>query len=207
MTTSTSSAPPRASSSGTARSRTADLAYVAVFAALIIVLGFVAVPVGVAGVPILLQNTAVILAALVLGARRGFYATALFLLIGLFLPVLAGGRTVIYALGSPTVGYLLSYLVAAPVAGLIAARVVGKPRSAQIPLFIAAGFAGLAVQYLCGTLGMMARTQLDLAGALAAQLPFIPADAVEMAVMIAIAVGVHSAFPQLLRRESRKETR
>ncbi|WP_291313768.1 biotin transporter BioY [Corynebacterium sp. UBA2622] len=193
--------------SRSASTRTADLAYIAVFAALIIVLGFVAVPVGVAGVPILLQNTAVILAALVLGPRRGFYATALFLIIGLFLPVLAGGRTTIFALGSPTVGYLLSYLVAAPVAGLVATRAVGKPRGGKAAVFLLAGYLGLAIQYLGGTIGMMVRTQLDTAGALKAQLPFIPTDAIEMAVMVAIAVGVHSAFPQLLRGEATKGAR
>jgi len=192
----------RSSSSGAA-ARTSDLAYVAVFAALIIALGFVAVPVGVAGVPILLQNTAVILAALVLGPRRGFYATGLFLLIGLFLPVLAGGRTTIFALGSPTIGYVLSYLVAVPVAGVIAAWVVDKPKAAKAALFAVAGYLGLAIEYVMGAIGLMFRADLDVAGAAKAQLPFIPTDAIEMAVMVAIAIGVHTAFPQLLRKESR----
>ena len=192
----------RSSSSGAA-ARTSDLAYVAVFAALIIALGFVAVPVGVAGVPILLQNTAVILAALVLGPRRGFYATGLFLLIGLFLPVLAGGRTTIFALGSPTIGYVLSYLVAVPVAGVIAARVVDKPKAAKAALFAVAGYLGLAFEYVMGAIGLMFRADLDVAGAAKAQLPFIPTDAIEMAVMVAIAIGVHTAFPHLLRKESR----
>lgn len=192
----------RSSSSGAA-ARTSDLAYVAVFAALIIALGFVAVPVGVAGVPILLQNTAVILAALVLGPRRGFYATGLFLLIGLFLPVLAGGRTTIFALGSPTIGYVLSYLVAVPVAGVIAARVVDKPKAVKAALFAVAGYLGLAIEYVMGAIGLMFRADLDVAGAAKAQLPFIPTDAIEMAVMVAIAIGVHTAFPQLLRKESR----
>lgn len=44
------------------RRTTADLAYVAVFAALIIALAFVAIPLGAAGVPIVLQNAAVVLA-------------------------------------------------------------------------------------------------------------------------------------------------
>ena len=137
------------------------------------------------------------------GPRRGFYATGLFLLIGLFLPVLAGGRTTIFALGSPTIGYVLSYLVAVPVAGVIAARVVDKPKAVKAALFAVAGYLGLAIEYVMGAIGLMFRADLDAAGAAKAQLPFIPTDAIEMAVMVAIAIGVHTAFPHLLRKESR----
>ncbi|SDL78476.1 biotin transport system substrate-specific component [Corynebacterium mycetoides] len=186
-----------------ARSTTSDIAYVAVFTALVIVLGFVAIPVGALGVPILLQNTAIILAGLVLGPRRGFFTAALFLLIGFIFPVLAGGRTTYFALTSPTVGYIISYLVAVPVAGFIAARVVGKPQGAKVGLFILAGVVGLALQYLFGAIGMVLRAGLDVPAAAAAQLPFIPTDLIEMAVMVAIAISVHAAFPQLLRREAR----
>ena len=56
-----------------------DVAYIAVFAALIIALAFVAIPVGAAGVPIVLQNAAVILAGLILGRTRGFLTALLFL--------------------------------------------------------------------------------------------------------------------------------
>ena len=43
------------------------IAYVAVFTALVIVLAFVSIPIGSAGVPIVLQNAALILAGLILG--------------------------------------------------------------------------------------------------------------------------------------------
>lgn len=185
------------------RNATADIAFVAVFTALVIVLGFIAVPVGALGVPILLQNTALILAALVLGPRRGFFVAGLFLLIGFIFPVLAGGRTTYFALSSPTVGYVLSYLVAVPLAGLIAARVTGKSQGTKVALFIVAGVVGLVIQYLAGAAGMVVRAGLDVPAALAAQLPFIPTDIIEIAVMIAVAIGVHTAFPDLLRRDAR----
>lgn len=60
-----------------------DLAYVAVFTALVIVLAFVSIPVGTAGVPIVLQNAAIILAGLVLGGKRGLAVGLLFLFLGL----------------------------------------------------------------------------------------------------------------------------
>ncbi|MBG6185161.1 biotin transporter BioY, partial [Arthrobacter sp. CAN_A214] len=48
-----------------------DLALIALFAALIASLGFVAIPVAGVAVPIVLQNLGVFLAGAVLGARRG----------------------------------------------------------------------------------------------------------------------------------------
>lgn len=178
-----------------------DLAYIAVFAALIIVLAFVSIPVGSAGVPIVLQNAAVVLAGLVLGGRRGGLAALLFVGLGLIgLPVLAGGRTTLAAMAGPTVGYILGYLVSATVAGLIAYRAPRKNRAGQAVVFSIAALVGLLLQYLCGALGLVWRAELSLTEATLAQLPFIIPDLAKFAVMVVIALGVHAAFPDLLRR-------
>lgn len=175
-----------------------DIAYTAVFAAIIMVVGFVAIPVGAAGVPIVLQNAAVILAGLVLGARRGFLSTLLFLVVGLALPVLAGGRTTTAALGGPTVGYLVGYLIAAWAAGAIAYRApFSSSRAATTGIFILAGYFSLFLEYLFGVFGMMARLDMGFGAAWAAQVPFLLPDAGKIALMIAIALAVHAAFPDL----------
>ena len=192
---------PQANTASTSRSSNAtatDIAYIAVFAAIIMVLGFVAIPAGVFGVPIVLQNAAVILAALVLGSRRGFLTTLLFLAVGLAFPVLAGGRTTIAALGGPTAGYLVGYLIAALVAGAIAYRApFSANRAVTTGMLIVAGYLGLFLQYLFGVLGMMIRLDLSFGAAWAAQLPFLLPDAIKVAVIIAIALAVHAAFPDL----------
>lgn len=175
-----------------------DLAYIAVFAALIIVLAFVYIPSGTPGVPIVLQNAAIILAGLILGARRGFLTTALFLFIGLIgLPVLAGGRTTLAALAGPTAGYLVGYLAAAFLAGLIAYRAPRNNRAAMIGIFLIAGLVGLLSMYVFGALGLMLRAGMDLGAAILAQAPFVIPDLIKTVVMVFIAVGVHAAFPQL----------
>lgn len=187
------------------RMRVSDLAYIAVFAALIIVLAFVAVPVGAAGVPVVLQNSAVVLAGLVLGGRRGFLAAALFVGLGLLgLPVLAGGRTTLAALAGPTVGYIAGYLVSAGLAGLIAYRAPARQRGAQIAFFTAAAVVGLTAQYVCGALGLVWRAGLSLSEAALAQVPFLVPDAAKFALMVVIALGIHAAFPDLLARRGRK---
>lgn len=185
----------------TERSKALDLAYIAVFAALLIVLAFVSIPVGTAGVPIVLQNAAVILTGLVLGARRGFLATGLFLLLGLFgLPVLAGGRSTLAALAGSTIGYVVGYLISVAVVGTIAYL---APRSStqRFFTFALAGIAGMAIQYLCGIVGLHLRAQLDWAPAFAAQIPFLLPDMVKTGVAVVIAHGVHSAFPHLIGKK------
>ncbi|WP_080794567.1 biotin transporter BioY [Corynebacterium pacaense] len=180
-----------------------DIAMIAVFAALIIVLAFVSIPVGAAGVPIVLQNAAIVLAGLVLGGRRGFLAALLFLGLGMIgIPVLAGGRTTLSALAGPTVGYIFGYLFSAAVAGLIAYRAPRNNRTGMIAVFSLAAVAGLATQYLCGIIGLTLRAGLSITEATVAQAPFILPDLAKFAVMVIIAVGVHTAFPDLRRRRA-----
>ncbi|MDO5669525.1 MAG: biotin transporter BioY [Corynebacterium sp.] len=191
-----------ATAARTSRTGVQDLAYIAVFAALIIVLAFVSIPVGAAGVPIVLQNAAIVLAGLVLGGRRGFLAAALFLALGLIgLPVLAGGRTTLAALAGPTVGYLAGYLVSAGVAGAIAYRARPKKRGEQMLWFALAAFVGLLIQYTLGALGLVWRAGLSLSESIIAQGAFVVPDVAKFAIMVIIALGIHAAFPDLLTRK------
>lgn len=183
------------------RNRLQDIALIAVFAALIIVLAFVQIPVGTAGVPIVLQNAAVVLAGLVLGGRRGSLAVLLFLALGMIgLPVLAGGRTTIAALAGVTVGYIVGYLISAFVAGVIAYQAPRKRGAGMFAVFGLAALAGLFVQYLSGIIGLHLRAGLSLMEAALSQIPFILPDLGKFAVMVIIAAGVHAAFPDLRRR-------
>ena len=71
-----------------------NIAYIALFAALITVLGLVPRIELAAGVPITAQSLGIMLCGTVLGARRGALAVLLFLaLLAVGLPLLSGGRT------------------------------------------------------------------------------------------------------------------
>ena len=102
--------------------KTKDLAYIALFAAITAVLGLVPairrVP-----VPITAQTLGVMLAGAVLGARRGFLAQLLFLvLVAIGLPLLASGRGGLAVFAGPTAGFLISWPIAAFVVGLLTER-------------------------------------------------------------------------------------
>ncbi len=96
-------------------------------------------------VPITFQTAAVYGAGLMLGARNGALAMALYLAVGLVAPVFAGDA---YGLGylttSASAGYLLAYpLVAAIIGGLTARR----------RTFVGSGLAmaaGMVVLFTCG---------------------------------------------------------
>lgn len=74
-------------------------------------------------VPITLQTLAVYGSGLYLGWRNGLLAQALYLAMGMFLPVFAGdGHGPAYLLGAVSAGYLLSYPLSAAVIGYLSER-------------------------------------------------------------------------------------
>jgi biotin transport system substrate-specific component len=176
----------------------ADIALMATFAALIIVLGGVTVPVGSLGVPVVLQNMGVALTAMILGWRRGTIAVALFIAVGFVgVPNMAGWKPALAAVAGPTVGYVVGYVVSALVIGLVAS-VAPRRHLARTGVFVVAGLLGVCVQYLCGSIGLVFRTGMDFTGALASNAPFIPGDVAKVVVAALIAAAVLRAVPDLV---------
>ena len=101
-----------------------DAALIAVFAGFVAALGVVPAfqPPGFS-VPITAQSLGVMLAGAILGARRGFAALALFLvLVAVGLPLLAGGRGGLGVFFTPSVGFLLAWPLTAYVIGWLTER-------------------------------------------------------------------------------------
>lgn len=125
---------------------TRDAVLIPLFTALIAIGAFIRVPIGL--VPASLQTVFVLLAGILLGARRGSYAVLLYLLLGLAgLPVFTSGGGPQYVL-HPTFGYLLGMIPAAFIAGVFAQT---SRRRRIFPLFLGA-LLGLAFIYTAGLL-------------------------------------------------------
>lgn len=179
-------------------SKVLDLTLIAAFAALIIVLGGIAIPVGGFGVPIVLQNMGIALAGMILGFKRGGLATTLFLAVGLVnIPNMAGWKPLLAALPGPTIGYIFGYLVTGFVVGAIA-QAAPRAKAARFGVFVCAGLVGVAIQYFFGSLGLMWRLDMASADAFAANLPFIVGDVLKVVLAALIATAVLQAFPDLL---------
>lgn len=94
----------------------------AVFVALIIVGGFISVPIPFTDVQLSFQTVFVIAAGLVLGAGDGALAVVVYIAMGLIgLPVFTQGGGIGYVL-MPSFGYLLGFPIGAAVAGAINKR-------------------------------------------------------------------------------------
>ncbi|MBO8136982.1 MAG: biotin transporter BioY [Desulfotomaculum sp.] len=129
--------------------KTKDMTLVGIMASFMAVVSVVFrfYPIVFGTVPFSLLPLIVVLAGGILGARLGAWSAMVYILMGLAgLPVFAtepfGGIT--YVL-KPTFGFLLGYIPAAYVSGLIVKR-----ENAGLMTYCLAMLAGMAVIYLCG---------------------------------------------------------
>jgi biotin transport system substrate-specific component len=136
----------------------------------------VAVPLPFTPVPITLQTLFVVLAGVVLGPRLGALAAGTYVLAGAAgAPVFANGGAGLPWLLGPTGGYLL----AAPIAALIAGAVAGRESGA---LRTSAGLAlGVLAMYAGGVAQLQALTGQSLSAVLALGVyPFVIGDALQV---------------------------
>jgi len=178
--------------------KTRDLAYVALFAAIIAVLGTLpAITVG--PVPITAQTLGVMLAGSVLGARRGFLAVALFLvLVAIGLPLLSSGAGGLAPFAGASAGYLYSWPFAAAVIGWLTERSWDRYNVALGMLANVLG--GVVVVYAVGVPVLKAVAGLPWDTALwSGAAVFVPGDLVKAFVAAAIADVVRRSYPVIER--------
>jgi len=167
--------------------------YASLLAALTGAGAFIAIPIG--PVPIILQNFFVLLTGLLLGGRWGAASVSAYLLAGcLGLPVFAGGTGGIARFAGPTGGYLMAYLPAVVVVGIISDK--GGRRFA---FDLAAAVAGSAIVYLCGVpwLKMVTGMTWGKAASLG-MLPFLIGDALKIAAAASTAKALRPFMADLV---------
>jgi biotin transport system substrate-specific component len=177
----------------------ANLALVAVFAALIAAStiwgGY---PLG-GGVPITLQTFAVLLAGAVLGAYRGAAAVLVYLVLGTAgVPVFSGHKGGPGVWTGTTAGFLAAFVIAAFVTGWLAERLAARGR----PTF--SGFLGATIIGSFAVIGVIGwtyvafRAHLGLDATITALTPFMPGDAIKAFLAAGVATAVAAAYPQIL---------
>jgi biotin transport system substrate-specific component len=176
-----------------------DLAQIAIFAALIAALGFPgAIAVGASAVPITFQTLGVMLAGAILGARKGFLAVLLVLVLAAAgLPLLSGGRGgLVWFTTSPAAGYPYGWLLGVVVIGLLTSWLL--PRYPFWPALGATLLGGIVVVYLVGVPVTAINLGLPLWAALVDSAKFLPGDLVKVVVTVLVARQVHRAYPGLI---------
>ena len=175
--------------------KTKDLAYVALFAAIVAVLGQIpAVPVPGIPVPITAQTLGVMLAGSVLGAKRGGLALLLFLaVVAMGVPLLASGAGGLGVFVGPTAGYLYSWPIAAFVIGWLTERFWRRYNLAWA--LVANLVGGIAVIYAIGIPFTSLYADIPLSASAIGSLAFIPRDVVKAVAASVVAVAVRRAYP------------
>ncbi|GAA1145150.1 BioY family transporter [Nesterenkonia lutea] len=165
----------------------------AMFAALVAVLGQLpAIPLA-GGVPITLQTLGVMLAGAVLGPWRGAGAIALLhLLVVAGLPLLSQGSGGLGAFAGPSAGFALGWIPGAFVVGLIT--------QSSWPLRLwrtitGTLLGGILVVYACGLPVMAFQLGLSLEQALLLNLAFLPGDAIKTAIAVTLTHSLARAYP------------
>ena len=183
--------------------KTKDLVLVALFTAMIIVLGLIPpVPVPWVPVPITLQTFGVMLAGLILGPWRGGLVVLTYVLIAILgIPVLPGGRAGLAVLAGPTGGFLLGMILGAVITGWLAGALPRAEMSntqqgwkAVAPqvlrCWVASVIGGLVVVYAVGIPWLATVTGMGLNKAAWAVIVFLPGDLLKALVASIVAQRV-----------------
>lgn len=170
---------------------THDIAFAAAGVALLAVSAWVTVPIG--PVPFTLQTMALAFLVAGLTPRRSLVAIVAYVLVGAVgLPVFSGMRGGIDVVLGPTGGFILGFVPAVALAGLVLSRSRGWAAK------IVAGAIVIVVSYALGWAWLMVSTGMDAGAAFAAACaPFIVPDIAKVAVGLGVAEAVTTALPQL----------
>lgn len=182
-----------------------DLVLAALFAAIIVALGLLPpIMLGFIPVPITAQSLGVMLAGVVLGARRGTIAVLLVLLLAAIgLPVLSGGRGGLAVFAAPTTGFLIGWVFAAFVTGYLSERFVRSSQGAiaqTASFFVAAVAGGVVVLYLFGITYLAIVSGLGFEKAFIGSMAFIPGDLIKAGVAALTGRAVMAGYPLLPAR-------
>ncbi|MBI5838665.1 MAG: biotin transporter BioY [Chloroflexi bacterium] len=165
-----------------------DLFLIIIASLFVAALAQVQIPLPFTPVPITGQTFGVLLVGAVLGSKRGAASLASYLAIGAFgLPFFAGGAHGLNTVIGATGGYLIGFVIAAYIIGLLAER--GLERNMQtsfIPFLV-----GTVIIYACGV-SWLAIVLGSFSKAFAAGfIPFVIGDAIKL---IAASVALPAAW-------------
>lgn len=159
--------------------KTAELAYIALGAAMITVCAWITVPFT---VPFTMQIFAVFFSLILLGGRNGTVAVAVYILLGAIgIPVFSGGKGGFSVLLGPTGGYLFGML---PIGAAywIGTRLFGRKLWVEVALLV----FGLLLCYAFGTVwfSILNAEKSFFASLLVCVVPFLLPDAAKLALAV-----------------------
>ena len=165
-------------------SRVGTLSLMVGFAVLLGLSAQISIPLGFTPVPLTGQTFAVLVGAAALGPLRALGGSALYLALGLAgVPWFAGGAGGISVASAPTFGYLVGFLAASLVVGMMARRGIDRRFIGMAAVMI----VGNVVIYAFGATWLAASIHVSLAKAITLGVtPFLVGDLIKLALADAL---------------------
>lgn len=160
---------------------TGDVARIALFTALLCIMGPLSIPIG--PVPISMTNLGIYFALYALGWKRGTISYLVYLLLGLAgIPVFSGFSGGAGKLLGPTGGYLIGFILLAVISGFLIDIFCEKKYLCILGMVI-----GLIIAYIFEILWLVWQMQMGLAAAVVAGvIPFLIGDALKIALAVSL---------------------
>jgi len=173
---------------------------VSIFTAMTVLGGYIAIPLG--PVPMVLSNFVILLSGLLLGSKRGTAVAFTYLLLGaLGLPVFSGGTSGIAHIIGPTGGYLIGYLPAAFITGLISEYKKRSLKKDSVALIF-----GTFSIYAFGIPWLKFSLTMSWTNAISAgMLPFLIGDTIKIIAAALISIKMHEFIQEFLHRNNHNE--
>ena len=174
--------------------KTITITKVALSTAIICILGPLSIVLPISPVPISLGILGIFFAVYVNGWLWGTVSCLLYLLLGFVgVPVFTGFTAGVGKLLGPTGGYMIGYIFLSLIAGFFISKFEKK-----IPFHILGMVLGTLCCYALGTVWLAISLKMSFVATLmAGVVPFILADAVKMAIAIAVGIPVRNAIGKM----------
>jgi biotin transport system substrate-specific component len=165
-----------------------DVTLIVLGALFVAILAQVRIPLPFTPVPLTGQTFAVLLVGATLGSTRGTASMLFYVALGaLGLPVFAGGASGLTYLSGATLGYLIGFVMAAYVIGLLAERGLERSvRTSILPFLL-----GTVIIYICGIAWLTILLGSFNKAMAAGLLPFLVGDAIKL---IAASIALPAAW-------------
>nr|WP_154984145.1 ECF transporter S component [Paenibacillus xylanexedens] len=172
------------------------IVFSALMAAILVIFGYISIPLGFSPVPITLQTLAVMLAGGLLGPLYGFLSIALVVVLtGLGFPLLHGTGGLGVLLG-PTGGYVIMWPFAALLMGLFLSKVQIRGFKGFLFAFIIIELFGSLLNYVTGVPWLAYRFSMSLSDAMIQGFyPYIIGDLVKAIFATIIIAPVRIVYP------------
>ncbi len=173
------------------------VAFSALFAALVVVFGFISLPLGFTVVPVTLQTLAVMLAGGLLGPKYGFFS--MFIVVALTaigFPLLQGGQGGLGVLIGPTAGYVWMWPIAAMLIGFTTQKIKSNSTLSIVLIFLSMEVFGSLILYISGVPWLMHVLGISFEkGMVLGCYPFLVWDSLKAVAATLIVIPIRLIFP------------